>query len=232
MPWSSILQSENELKSLIENVAQILMPPSNILQEPRIVTLAAAQLILTVSSQIRPRYMLDCPAIKQLIQIGSNLTYLDKQAAALIRNAIVNCFVLPWPNTPSAEQELERRSFMLHSYIHNLAQDLMNLDVTPSTGHSQQEKIAKVITNVLPVLSEIIEYNRESSSSVKHMLVGAFRTIIEKSLQLFGHFGGLNEDVANCVLSFALCVIETLQIQLGSPSIRDMLVVFLSTTTK
>lgn len=232
LPWSPILQSENELKSLIENVAQILMPPSNILQEPKIITLAAAQLILTVSSQIRPRYMLDCPSIKQLIQIGSNLTYLDKQAAALIRNAIVNSFVLPWPNTVSAEQELERRTFMLHQYIHNLAQDLLNLDPVLTAGHNQQEKIVKVITTVLPILKDIVDFNRESSSSVKHMLVGAYRPIIAKSLQLFGHFGGVSEVVANCVLSFSLSIIETLQIQLGSPSIREMLDVFLTTTTK
>lgn len=41
LTWSPILQNENELKSLIENVAQILMPPSNILQEPKIITLAS-----------------------------------------------------------------------------------------------------------------------------------------------------------------------------------------------
>lgn len=43
LTWSPILQNENELKSLIENVAQTLMPPSNILQEPKIVTLASGE---------------------------------------------------------------------------------------------------------------------------------------------------------------------------------------------
>lgn len=46
LTWSPILQNENELKSVIENSAQILMPPSNILQESKIVTLAAGNIYL------------------------------------------------------------------------------------------------------------------------------------------------------------------------------------------
>lgn len=77
--------------------------------------------------------------MKQLIQAGSNLTYLDKKAAATIRQAIVNCFILPWPNVSNAEQEFEKRTFMLQEYISNLAQDLLNLD--NSSGHGHVDKV-------------------------------------------------------------------------------------------
>lgn len=231
LPWSPILQSENELKSLIENVAQILMPPSNILQEPKIITLSAAQLILTVSSTIRPRYMLDCPSIKQLIQIGSNLTYLDRQAASIVRNSIVNCFVLPWPNVTNSEQAFDRRMVMLHEYLHCLSENLLNSDHLAMV-HTQQDKMIKVITVVLPMLIDIIEYHRESSSSVKHMLANAYKPSIAKSLLVYNQFGAISEEIASCVLNFALNIIQTLQIQLGSPYIREMLDVFLETTTR
>lgn len=231
LPWSPILQSENELKSLIENVAQILMPPSNILQEPKIITLAAAQLILTVSSTIRPRYILDCPSIKQIIQIGSNLTYLDRQAASIVRNAIVNCFVLPWPNVTNSEQAFDRRMVMLHEYLHCLSENLLNSDHLAMV-HSQQDKMIKVITVVLPMLNDIIDYHRESSSSVKHMLANAYKPSIAKSLLVYNQFGAISEEIAGCVLNFALSIIQTLQIQLGSAYIREMLDVFLETTTR
>lgn len=231
LPWSPILQGENVLKLLINGVAQILMPPSNILQEPKIITLAAAQLILSISSTIRPRFMLDCPLIKQLIQIGNNLTYLDKQAANYIRFTIVNCFVLPWPNVTNAEQEFEKRALLLQEYIHNLAQDLLNLD-NISAGHSQQDKIVKVITTVLPILKEIIDFYKESSLSVKHMIVQAYKPIIGKSLLLFNHFGSMSEEIAGCVLKFSLSIIQTLQNQLGSSYVREMLDVFLEATTR
>lgn len=146
LTWSPILQHENELKSLIENVAQTLMPPSNILQEPKIVTLASAQLLLNISVVLRPRCMLECPAIKQLIQIGIDLNYLDQNAAALIRQMIVNCFVLPWPNLSNAEQELDKRAMMLREYIFNLAQDLLNSD--HSIGHEKLDKVRERGMNV------------------------------------------------------------------------------------
>lgn len=231
LPWSPILQSEHELKSLIENVAQILMPPSNLLQEPKMITLAAAQFLLTVSSVIRPRYMLDCPSFKQLIQMGSNLTYLDQQAATIIRNAIVNCFVLPWPNVSNADQVFDRRLTLLHEYVNkNLSGNLLSLD--HSLMHNQHDKVIKVITVILPILNEIIDHHRESSSSVKHMLVNAYRPPITKSILIYKEFGAVSEEIASCVLKFALSVIRTIQIQLGSAYISEMLDIFLKTTTR
>lgn len=155
LPWSPVLQSENELKSLIENVTQILLPSSNLLQEPKLITLAAAHFLLTVSSVIRPRYMLDCPSFKQLIQMGNNLTYLDQQASVFIRNAIVNCIVLPWPNLSNGDQAFDRRLVLLQEYFHNLSKDLLNLDHT--VMHNQQDKVIKVITKILPALNDIID---------------------------------------------------------------------------
>lgn len=230
LSWSPILQSETELKSLIESVAQILMPPLNILQEPRMITLSAAQFMLTVSSQIRPRYMLDCQSIKQLIQIGTNLTYLDRQAAILIRNAIVNCLLLPWPNVSLSEQKFTERDQLLREYIHSLSQDMMNLDYSVAHGH--HEKISKIIANDLIIHKEIIDYNRESNSTAKQMLASAYRPIIAKSLELYSQLGSINEEIANSVLNFALSILQTLQIQLGSATVREMLDIFLEASMR
>lgn len=231
LPWSPILQSELELKSLIENVSQILMPPSNLLQEPKMITLAAAQFLLTVSMVIRPRYMLDCPSFKQLIQMGSNLTYLDQQAATIVRNAIVNCLVLPWPNVSNADQVFDRRSALLQEYVQrNLSENLLNLDQTAM--HNQHDKVIKVITVTLPMLNEIIDHHRESTSSVKHMLVTALKPSITKSILIYKEFGAVSEEIASCVLKFALSVIRTLQIPLTSAYIWEMLDIFIKTTTR
>lgn len=231
LPWSPILQSDNELKSLIENVTQILLPPSNLLHEPKMITLAAAQFLLTTSSVVRPSYMLDCPSLKQIIQLGSNLSYLDQQAATIVRNAIVNCFVLPWPNVSNADQAFDRRTLLLQDYVNiNLSENLLNLE--HSMMHSQHDKVIKVITVVLPVLNEIIDYHRDSSSSVKHMLVNACEQPITKSILIYKEFGAASEEIARCVLKFALGVIRTLQIQLGSHFVSEMLDIFLKTTTR
>lgn len=231
LPWSTVLQSENEMRPLIDHVAQILLPPPDVLQEPRILTLAAAQLILSISSQCRPKYMLDCTNIKQLMQNSTNLSYLDRHAETLTRNAIINCFVLPWPNCMPAEQELEKRTFLLQEYIHSLSRDLLNIDHTLSSD-GQQEKITKVVIVTLPMLKDIADFHRESNSSVKQMIAAAYRPIIAKSLLIFNQNGSNVEEVANYILNFSLSVIQTLQIQLGATSVREMLDLFVEATMR
>lgn len=230
LPWSPILQNEHELKSLIENVTQILLPSSNLQHEPKLIALAAARFLLTVSSIIRPRYLLDCPSFKQLSHMGNHLNYLDEQAASFIRNAFVNCFVMPWPNVSNADQAFDRRLVLLQEYVHSLSESMLNLDQT--IMHNQQDKVMKIVTVVLPALNDIIDNHRESSSQCKQMLVNAYRPSITKSILIYKEFGAANEDIARCVLKFSLSVIRTLQIQLGSQYISEMLDIFLKTTTR
>lgn len=88
--------------------------------------------------------MLECPTIKQLIQCGNNLNYLDKEAALYVHNTIVNCYVLPWASVPLVEQDFENRASSLQRYIQALAHDLENLDNI--SEYSQQDKVRNLIT--------------------------------------------------------------------------------------
>lgn len=194
--WSPALRSDAVLKPLIENVAYTLLPPSTSTQEPKIVTLAAgkyiitfwlfccvyqifivefcaAQLLLSITGITRPKYALDSTSMQQLIQAGHNLHHMDKHAVMCVHQTIVNCFVLPWPYVTNADQDFERRGHMLQEYIAVLAQDLLRLDHTAASG--QQDKIVKVTTTVLPVLKDVLDYFKEQNSSVKMMLLAAYR---------------------------------------------------------
>lgn len=195
--WSPALRSDIVLKPLIENVAYTLLPPSTSTQEPKIVTLAAgknisfgillsvyqifivcvhfctAQLLLSITGITRPKYALDSTSMQQLIQAGHNLYHMDKHAVMCVHQTIVNCFVLPWPYVTNADQDFERRGHLLQEYVGVLAQDLLRLDHTAASG--QQDKIVKVTTTVLPVLKDMLDYFKEQNSSVKMMLLAAYR---------------------------------------------------------
>lgn len=167
LSWSSILQSENELRPIIESCSQILLIPSAIPQKSKIVAVAigkiynfsvqrivyrislrfTAQLLLSISNVLRPRFMLECPGIRQLIQSSSTSSHFDKQIALYVQNMAVNCFVLPWLNMPPAAQEFEKRAIALHTFIQNLAQDLLNVDDT--TAYSQQDKVIKFLDTAI-----------------------------------------------------------------------------------
>lgn len=73
------------------------------------------------------------------MHIGGNLSHVDAQTAICIHQAIVNCFVLPWTNVATGDQDFERRSLLLKEYIASLSQDLLRLDHTLPDG--QQEKV-------------------------------------------------------------------------------------------
>ncbi|KAG4078102.1 hypothetical protein HA402_002153 [Bradysia odoriphaga] len=227
--WSAV-RTETELRPLIENVAFTLLPPSNRAQEPKIVTLAAAQLLLSITSTLKPRYALECVSLTQLIQCGSNLAHLDSRAVTYTLQSIVNCFVLPWCNVSNADQDFERRGLLLDEYIGCLAKDLIRLDHTLVNG--QLDKIIKITTSVLPYLRDILDHFKEQSTSVKSMLLTAYKPIIFKAVTLYNVFGTTSTEVATCVLNFSLSVIRTLQVQLGSNYVKEMLGIFLEASTR
>lgn len=241
---------------------------------------STAQLLLSITSTLRPRYALECVSLSQLIQCGSNLAHLDSRAIAYTHQSIVNCFVLPWCNVSNAEQDFERRSLLLGEYIGCLGQDLIRLDHTLVNGQLDKVsggdgwqssfhfrwfsiallslQIIKITTTVLPYLRDILDYFKEQSTSVKSMLLTTYKVmcagcieirmpnsrnilsnfvhfpqpIIFKAVTFFNLFGTTSTDVAICVLNFSLSVIRTLQMQLGSNYVKEMLGIFLDASTR
>lgn len=70
-----------------------------------------------------------------------------------VRNAIVNCYVLPWPN--SSNQAFDRRSVLLQDYLNNLTYEMMAIQNT--VMQNEHDKVIKVVTVVLPALNDIIQ---------------------------------------------------------------------------
>lgn len=75
-----------------------------------------------------------------------------RQAATFVRNAIVNCYVLPWPN--SSNQAFDRRSVLLQEYVHNLSFEMMAIQ--NNVMQNEHDKVMKAVTVVLPALNDVI----------------------------------------------------------------------------
>lgn len=153
----------------------------------------SAQLLLSITSTLKPRYALECISFSQLIQCGSNLAHLDSRAITYTHQSIVNCFVLPWCNVSNAEQDFERRILLLEEYVGCLGQDLIRLDHTLVNGQLDKVRkieignkitaisirlclqIIKITTTVLPYLRDILDYFKEQSTSVKSMLLTTYK---------------------------------------------------------
>lgn len=115
---------------------------SQIFTSNELVTSIPAQLLLNITSTIKPRCSLECVSLSQLIQCGSNLAHLDSRAIAYTHQSIVCCFVLPWSNVSNADQDFERRGLLLEEYIGCLGQDLIRLDHTLINGQLDKVKLS------------------------------------------------------------------------------------------
>lgn len=102
-------------------------------------SIVVAQLLLSITATLRPKFALECTSLQQLIQAGPLLDHLDNHAAVSVHQAIVNCFVLPWPMASNVDQDFDRRAQLLQEYIGCLAQDLLRLDHTLASG--QRDKV-------------------------------------------------------------------------------------------
>lgn len=137
-------------------------------------------MLLSITAIIRPKHALESASVQQLIHAsGSVDQHMDKHAAICVHEMVANCFVLPWPYVNNCDQDYERRGQLLQDYVSALAHDLLRLDHTTATG--QQEKIVKITAAVLPTLKEILDYFKEQNSSVKQMLLAAYRVSVRKN---------------------------------------------------
>lgn len=238
--WSPALRSEAVLKPLIENVSHALLRsqdnPGGDQQEPRLIVLAASQLLLSITSVLRPKFALECPALQQLFQAAANLPHLDAQAAIIVQQSLVAALVVPWSlgvlsTAPTSnEQDMERRAALLQEYVAALARDLLALDHTLASG--QQDKIIKIAAAALPPLAAVLEHFNEHQTHCKQMLLAAYRPCIAKSIALFGSFGAASAEVADSVLRLCLAAVRTLQQQLGGVYLKEMLHIFLEASQR
>uniref|UniRef100_A0A1B0CSC0 Exportin-1/Importin-beta-like domain-containing protein n=2 Tax=Lutzomyia longipalpis TaxID=7200 RepID=A0A1B0CSC0_LUTLO len=226
LPWSTVLKFDASVNSLIDVVVQILLPTN--VPEPKIVTLAAAQLLLSISSIMRPGGLHEQSGMLQLIHAGRNLPHLDQQTSQLVFQSICNCLILPHAGQNEVHNEaiLSQRAQRLGEYINTLAKDLLTIGLCTS-------KVTECVTSVLPILREILDYYESAASATKQILLMAFRGILDKSLLIYNEqYLQAPPQLTDAVLTFALSTIRTLQIQLGTENIRHILSIFFNACTK
>ncbi|XP_055551772.1 exportin-6-A isoform X2 [Wyeomyia smithii] len=218
---------EDEMMHFVGSIPRFLAPPTKVKRDQlKTLTSAAAQLLLAVSANLRPKYLVQL--IKPLVQ--SDLRHLDRGAALIVRRAVCNCFVLPWSGCCSEEQNFEGRAALLQEYVAFIAGDLIRLDLGHSFGainssleYGQEEKITSVATIVLTTLRELLDYYQEQTNSVKQMLASAYRPVIEKTLTIYSATSSKNCVLVEQIFDFCLGVFRTLQIQLGQAFLKSII---------
>lgn len=225
---------EAEMMRFVGCIPRFLSPPQKVRKDQlKTLSSAAAQLLLSVSANLRPKYLVQL--IKPLVH--SDLRHLERSTASTVRRAICNCFVLPWAGCSVPEQNFEGRAALLQEYIAFIAGDLIRLDLGHafnasnfSLDYGQEEKIVSVAATVLGTLRDLLDCYQEQSSSVKQMLAAAYRPVIEKTLAIYSAASSKNCALIEHIFDFCLGIIRTLQVQLGQMFLKNVILLFLGKT--
>ncbi|KAL9880958.1 exportin-6-like isoform X1 [Glossina fuscipes] len=232
LPLSNILKADQKLVTIFEALTNIFQT-NNLLRGCTIIQMAASQLLLCISSVIRPKSLLEFPAIINIMQSGPRLSHLPSQVQANIYISIVSYLILPWKNVDERGQDYEHRSIMLREYVDSLARSFLQLDLnTINSAIIAESKISSMSLNLLTTFSLVIEYFKSSPNTSKDLLSTAFKPIITKALMIYNTFGQSSNIIATTVADFSLSVLHTLQTQLGTQFIKEMINLFITVNSR
>lgn len=174
LPLCQSLKSDQMLLQLFESLGNIFQPNSIMGPSP-IIQMAASQLLLCISSVIRPKCLLDIPTIVNLMQSGPRLSHLPRQVIANIYISLISYLVLPWKNVDEQQQDYSRRCVILKEYIESLAQSFLELDLSSVSAATGEAKVSSISLSLLVTFSIVIEFFKDSPNTTKDMLASTFK---------------------------------------------------------
>ncbi|EDV34703.2 uncharacterized protein Dana_GF20811 [Drosophila ananassae] len=228
-PLSKSMATDELLHRLFAILGSIFTCNSSLSAASPIVQQAASELLLFISTVIRPKCLLEIPQIQSLLQAGSRLgAQLPRQVSINVHISLVSYMVLPWKGVPEQQQDYQRRQWMLREYIQGLAQNFLDLDL----GQANETKVAATTLSLLGTFTALIEYFKATGGNAKDMLASTFKPILTKALMIFNSFGLCSIAMAITVAEFSLSMLRTLPTHLGGQFIKEMVTLFINVSSR
>jgi hypothetical protein len=227
---NDVYEDYDEMFSLVSAVTQILLDSD----EPLIVTNSAAQLLLTITSGVRPTWILKSPSILELIQ--SDLRHQsDRHVRLSIKRIIFNCLLLPYNKVAInqvEDQEYERRGQLAVQYIAFISGKFLQIDLSSTIveGSPVSAVIFEQTKLELADCEELLTAFEDTNTISKQMLLAAMQKVINKAIELFQKFGK-NPSIYEEIVNFFLSVVRCLQLQLGADFVIQIIRLFLEMAT-
>lgn len=244
LPCASSLKMDTHVTSLVDVVAQVLLPTggSGCGGEPQLVRLASASLLLSIATVLRPVEFCEGASVKALLQMGIELCggeeEEDRRAAVTFYKAVCTSFMLPWQGQEGDEavvvdQRFEERAKRLEEFLlHSLGAQLMSgcHDVVVNNVAGGGGRFVAVLEVTLGAYREILDHFVDATTQMKQMLVRPLKRVIEAVLEVFKVMPGMGAGAKDAVFGFLHSCIRVVQLQLGNQYIKDMLSVLLNAT--
>ena len=174
LPISEALKSDQMLSQIFDSLGSIFQS-NTIMGSSPLIYMAASQLLLCISSVIRPKCLLEIPTIVNLMHSGPRLTHLPRQVIANIYISLISYLVLPWKNVDEQQQFYSRRCIILKEYVESLAQSFLELDLSSLNITTSEAKVSSISLSLLVTFSLVIEFFKDSPNTTKDMLASTFK---------------------------------------------------------
>ncbi|KAK9752797.1 Exportin 1-like protein [Popillia japonica] len=213
------------LKDLIEISLRHLQSAH---EEPPKVCHAAAHLFLTVSSAVFPPSLITLPSVVDYIQLAPKIKYYSRETHQVVISACCNILVRPWGEL--SQLDSQKRNIWITSFFDLLTRDFRDLmqngDFRDLMQNGDVNKMKDIVTNTLPILSNVIDYCKNYPSSSKKLLYMGLKSCIDHGLLLFPTYSRY-EEISDNILTFFLNVLGVLQQQMGIDATKHAVEVFL-----
>lgn len=224
---TEIYENHNEIFQLVESTMQIILPSYYGLVEPQLILNAASQLMITISGIIRPNYLLKNSSFLQLLQ--SDLSRFDSQIRLLIKRIVFNALILPYSTHAvnlTEEQEYEKRREILHQYVAFISYKFLSMTIVEHPS----ALVRAEMRNELKDYDNLLSTYEDTNNFTKQILLTALNPIIKKAIEILQFTAkqqNFDEHDLSTIIDFNLSVVKSLQMQLGSEFVIQIVRLFL-----
>ncbi|KAL8597658.1 hypothetical protein ACOMHN_031593 [Nucella lapillus] len=223
-------QFYNMIVTLIESVAPLINK-----QVPERVIHSATHLLLSITTTIRPSFLLQLSAVQTMYTAATqgSCQGLTIEVQLLLYRSLSHYLLLPWPGLNEKEQDWSSRGSHHQTLTSQLAKDFIALKDCPNLASSKQlqEQAKAVIRRVLRVCQDWIESVAGEVVRTKQLLYQSLAPVIQATLAIFSTYIS-QTDTVDEIMGFFLALFQGLRVQMGVPFTEQTIHTFMNLFTR
>uniref|UniRef100_A0A2C9JQK7 Exportin-1/Importin-beta-like domain-containing protein n=1 Tax=Biomphalaria glabrata TaxID=6526 RepID=A0A2C9JQK7_BIOGL len=210
-------QQKEEFNSLLLTVVHSITPLIN-KEVPDKVIQSAVHLLLSVTTTVRPAFLLHVAPVVQLYDMASqgHCQPLPQEIQMLLYRSLSHYLLLPWPNLSSADQDWDNRANHHKTFVSQLTSSFVALSQVPELASNKiaQEQAKEVIKKTLVICQDWVESLAGEVVKSKQICCISLQEVTQTTLSIFPIYVQ-DVDIVENIMTYFLAMFQGLRVQMG-----------------